>query len=157
MENGELGTRIGFKDIASLLPHRYPFLLVDKVLSCDLNSSTITAQKNVTINEPFFVGHFPGIPVMPGVLILEALAQTSGILIGLKLEKERKQGKLALFLGIEKARFRKPVVPGDTLILHSVFSLITGKGGRTKVKAVVGSKVVAEAECSFALVDKESM
>ncbi|MEG0037451.1 MAG: 3-hydroxyacyl-ACP dehydratase FabZ [Victivallaceae bacterium] len=147
---------IGFKEIIALLPHRYPFLLVDKVLSVDLESSAIVAQKNVTVNEPFFVGHFPEVPIMPGVLILEALAQASGILLGLKLG-ERRNKKLALFLGIEKARFRNVVVPGDSLILHSNFALITGKGGKTKVKAVVGSKVAAEAECSFALVDKDSM
>ncbi|EPP32338.1 fabA-like domain protein, partial [Chlamydia psittaci 84-8471/1] len=102
---------IKLRELLNLLPHRYPFLLVDKVLSYDLEKRSIVAQKNVTINEPFFVGHFPEAPIMPGVLILESLAQAAGVLLGLVLENDRNK-RLALFLGIQKAKFRQAVKPG---------------------------------------------
>ena len=107
-------TGFGIADIERLLPHRYPFLLVDRVLAWVPNES-ITAVKNVSINEPFFQGHFPGAPVMPGMLILEALAQTGGVLIAKSLQ-EPLGDRLFMFTGVEKARFRRPVVPGDQLI-----------------------------------------
>lgn len=106
-------------DIAQILrrlPHRYPFLLVDRVMDFEMGHS-LHALKNVTINEPFFPGHFPGIPVMPGVLIIESLAQAAGILAFLS-EDKYKDDALVYFAGIEKARFRKPVTPGDQLHLH---------------------------------------
>lgn len=147
---------IKLRELLNLLPHRYPFLLVDRVLSYDLEKKSIVAQKNVTINEPFFVGHFPEVPIMPGVLILESLAQAAGVLLGLVLENDR-QKRLALFLGIQKAKFRQAVRPGDILMLKAEFSLISSKGGKAMVQACVDSRVVAEGELSFALVDKESL
>lgn len=103
-------------EILKRLPHRYPFLLVDRVMGFEMGQS-LHALKNVTINEPFFPGHFPGTPVMPGVLIIEALAQAAGILAFLS-EDKYKDDALVYFAGIEKARFRKPVTPGDQLHLH---------------------------------------
>ncbi len=107
-------------DIGSILanvPHRYPFLLVDRVKDCTPGKE-IVAIKNVTINEPFFPGHFPGHPVMPGVLILEALAQAS-LLLGIASTEQDQENMLYYFVGIDKARFKRPVVPGDQLVLHS--------------------------------------
>ena len=147
---------LGIQDIQKLLPHRYPFLLVDRILSYDLSTRSIVAQKNVTINEPFFAGHFPGAPIMPGVLILEALAQAAGVLLGILLENERDQ-KIALFLGIQKAKFRHPVKPGDILTLKAEFSLISAKGGKAVAQTFVDSRVVAEGELSFVLVKKEAI
>ncbi|SPN73771.1 (3R)-hydroxymyristoyl-[acyl-carrier-protein] dehydratase,(3R)-hydroxymyristoyl-ACP dehydratase,beta-hydroxyacyl-(acyl-carrier-protein) dehydratase FabZ,FabA-like domain [Chlamydia serpentis] len=147
---------IKLRELLDLLPHRYPFLLVDKVLSYDIDKLSITAQKNVTINEPFFMGHFPNAPIMPGVLILEALAQAAGVLLGLVLENDKSK-RIALFLGIQKAKFRQAVRPGDVLTLHADFSLISSKGGKALAQARVDSQLVTEAELSFALVDKESI
>ncbi|AHK63740.1 3-hydroxyacyl-[acyl-carrier-protein] dehydratase FabZ [Chlamydia avium] len=147
---------IKLRELLNLLPHRYPFLLVDRVLSYDLEKRSIVAQKNVTINEPFFVGHFPEAPIMPGVLILESLAQAAGVLLGLILENDRHK-RLALFLGIQKAKFRQAVRPGDVLTLNAEFSLISSKGGKATAQACVDSRAVAEGELSFALVDKESL
>ena len=107
------------KQILERIPHRYPFLLVDRVLECEPGSH-ILAIKNVTINEPFFTGHFPGQPVMPGVLIVEALAQAA-LLLGFASAGEEDQGKICYFLGIDKARFKRPVVPGDQLELTANF------------------------------------
>jgi len=110
---------LDIQEIMALLPHRYPFLLIDKVLDYTPGES-LTALKNVTINEPIFTGHFPGMPIFPGVLILEALAQATGIL-GFKTATERAKNELYLFAAIDEARFRKPVVPGDTMILEVKF------------------------------------
>ncbi|WP_413229076.1 3-hydroxyacyl-ACP dehydratase FabZ [Arsukibacterium sp.] len=107
------------QEIMALLPHRYPFLLIDRVLDYTPGES-LTALKNVTINEPIFTGHFPGMPIFPGVLILEALAQATGIL-GFKTVTERAENELYLFAAIDEARFKKPVVPGDTMILDVKF------------------------------------
>lgn len=107
------------QEIMALLPHRYPFLLIDRVLDYTPGVS-LTALKNVTINEPIFTGHFPGMPIFPGVLILEALAQATGIL-GFKTVTERSENELYLFAAIDGARFKKPVVPGDTMILEVKF------------------------------------
>lgn len=147
---------LSVKEILDLLPHRYPFLLVDKVLMYDLEAKTIEAQKNVSFNESFFSGHFPGAPIMPGVLILEALAQAAGVLLGLALKND-KEKRVALFLGIQKAKFRQAVKPGDVLSLHAKFSLLSSKGGKALARAQVGQHVATEAELSFALVDKESI
>jgi beta-hydroxyacyl-ACP dehydratase FabZ len=143
---------IDAKTLQTILPHRYPFLLVDRVLELD-EGQRVVALKNVTINEPFFVGHFPGHPVMPGVLIIEMMAQAGGVML---LVTPEHRGKLAYLAGIEKARFRKPVMPGDTLIAEA--SLIKYRSGMGWVKAVakVGEKVVCEAELSFALVAPEA-
>lgn len=107
------------QDIMALLPHRYPFLLIDRVIDYTPGES-LTAIKNVTINEPIFTGHFPGRPIFPGVLILEAMAQATGIL-GFKTATERAENELYLFAAIDEARFKKPVVPGDTMVLEVKF------------------------------------
>ncbi|MCL4532794.1 MAG: 3-hydroxyacyl-ACP dehydratase FabZ [Deltaproteobacteria bacterium] len=113
LKDGEI---IGIGEILNLLPHRYPFLMIDKVVSLEKGKSII-AVKNTTINEPFFQGHFPGYPVMPGVLILEALAQAGGILAYKTEENDDLRNKLTYFMGIDKARFRKPILPGYSVYL----------------------------------------
>jgi len=137
-----------FLDIHAImrqLPHRYPFLLVDRVLECKLGRS-LTAVKNVTINEPFFPGHFPQRPVMPGVLILEALAQATGLLTFATLGHSPGQNTLYYFVGIDNARFKKPVEPGDQLVLK-VGHLWNKRGiWKYKARAEVEGQVVAEAE-----------
>jgi 3-hydroxyacyl-[acyl-carrier-protein] dehydratase len=141
------------KEIEKILPHRFPFLLVDRVISMDLKENEIVGLKNVTLTEPFFQGHFPGIPIMPGVLILEALAQTGGILV----HQKGHQRKIAVLLNITSAKFRRPVVPGDALYLHLKGLHISTNGGKMSAKAIVDKQVVAEAELSFALVDKDQL
>ncbi len=136
-------------DIQKILPHRYPFLLIDKVLELE-EGKHCKALKNVTVNDYFFRGHFPGRPVMPGVLIVEAMAQTAGILI---LCRKENAGKLAYFMGIDKVRFRKTVVPGDQLILSVEVIKIKSKTGIAKATAYVDNKEVAEAELMFSLVE----
>lgn len=131
--------------IQRALPHRYPFLLVDRVTEFSADGERCVAIKNVTINEPFFAGHFPGHPVMPGVLILEALAQTSAMHARLKLgdlEGER----IVYLVGIDRAKFRRPVVPGDQLILQSTLLRGGGRIWKFRGQAMVGDQVVAEAE-----------
>lgn len=141
------------KQIAKILPHRYPFLLVDRIIYMNLEENTIIGQKNVTVNEQFFQGHFPGVPIMPGVLILEALAQTGGILVHQKGYSE----KIAVLLNINNAKFRRPVVPGDVLTLHATGLHLSNKGGRVVAKATVNEQLAVEAEIGFALVDKEQL
>ncbi len=141
------------KKIREILPHRYPFLLVDKIVEIDLDKPSILGQKNMTINEAFFQGHFPDVPIMPGVLILEALAQTGGILIHQKGFTD----KIALFLSVYNAKFRNPVKPGDILMLYAEGILFSSKGGRVKTRATVGSKVAVEAELGYALVNREQI
>jgi beta-hydroxyacyl-ACP dehydratase FabZ len=133
------------------LPHRYPFLLVDKVIEIQSGVS-ITGIKNVTFNEQFFQGHFPSTPIMPGVLIIEALAQVSGLLFSQKLEHT---GKLAVLLSMDKVKIRKSVVPGDQLILISEALKVRGRSARCKCHAKVGEDTVAEALLTFMLVDDD--
>jgi 3-hydroxyacyl-[acyl-carrier-protein] dehydratase len=130
--------------IMEFLPHRYPFILVDRILEI-VPDERIVGLKNVTMNEPFFQGHFPGIPVMPGVLIIEAMAQTGGVLVYASLPEEQRKG-LMYFMGIDKARFRKPVVPGDQLIFDIVWMKRRANVSKMSGKATVEGKVVAEAE-----------
>jgi 3-hydroxyacyl-[acyl-carrier-protein] dehydratase len=137
------------KEIVNILPHRYPFLLVDRILELDLEKGVIVGQKNLTVNEAFFQGHFPEAPLMPGVLILEALAQTGGILVHLRDNR----GKVAILLGVNNAKFRRPVKPGDVLILKASVLHVSLKGGRVAAEAIVDGNTVAEAELSFALVE----
>jgi 3-hydroxyacyl-[acyl-carrier-protein] dehydratase len=144
---------IDIKRIRDILPHGYPFLLVDKVIHIDMKESEIIAQKNVTINEEFFLGHFPDAPIMPGVLILEALAQAGGILVYQKGNTQR----IALLLNVANAKFRKPVTPGDVIFLHAKAVHVTQKAGKIKAKAIVDDQVVVEAEMSFALIDKSKI
>lgn len=141
------------KEIIKILPHRYPFLLVDKIVDLDLEKDVIIGQKNVTINESFFQGHFPDAPLMPGVLILEALAQTGGVLVHLKADKQ----KIAVLLTVNNAKFRNPVRPGDILMLRCEGILFSSKGGRVQATATVQDKVAVEAEIGFALVDKSQI
>ncbi|MBN1897390.1 MAG: 3-hydroxyacyl-ACP dehydratase FabZ [Spirochaetes bacterium] len=134
---------IDIQKIMSLLPHRYPFLLVDKVLEIEPDKRII-AIKNVTFNEPFFQGHFPGQPVMPGVLILEAMAQAGGILSLTTMDDKEKDGAI-FFMGIDKAKFRSPVLPGDQLKLEVTLLRPGSKIAQYEGKAFVNDKLVAEA------------
>ena len=131
-------------DIMKFLPHRYPFILVDRILELE-PGKRVKALKNVTINEPFFQGHFPQSPIMPGVLIMEAMAQAGGVLVIESLPPE-KHGSLVYFMGIDKARFRQPVVPGDQLILEIEMIKSRGKAAKLAGVATVDGKRVAEAE-----------
>jgi beta-hydroxyacyl-ACP dehydratase FabZ len=143
----------GINDIMKFLPHRYPFLLVDRILELE-PEQRIVGLKNVTINEQFFQGHFPGAPVMPGVLIIESMAQVAGVLIYRDLpDKER---KLIYFTGIENAKFRRPVVPGDQL--HVEMRLLNRRNnfGKMHGRATVENKLVAEATVLFAIVENPS-
>lgn len=148
MDQNEM--KMGTKEITKILPHRYPFLLVDKILSCDIESGVIIGQKNATINEAFFQGHFPGAPIMPGVLILESLAQVGAVLVHHKFGGDR----IAVLLNVNNAKFRNPVKPGDVMILKCEGTHFSSKGGRVKAVATVDEKLVAEAEISFAFIDK---
>ena len=132
------------KEIMDVLPHRYPFLLVDRVLEME-EDKRIVSIKNVSINEPFFQGHFPGSPIMPGVLLIEAMAQTWGILV-LSSEKAKERSKNVLFLGIDKARFRKPVYPGDQVRFELEALNVKRAIWKFKGKAFVEETLVAEAE-----------
>ena len=138
--------------IMNFLPHRYPFLLVDRILEIVPNDR-IVAVKNVTINEPFFQGHFPGAPIMPGVLIVEAMAQTGGALFSASLPEER-QGAILYFMGMDSVRFRKPVVPGDQLIIEMQVLKMRSKVVKMAGIATVDKKRVAEAELMAAYGDK---
>jgi 3-hydroxyacyl-[acyl-carrier-protein] dehydratase len=141
--------------IMRLLPHRPPFLLVDRVVSWTTNSR-LTALKAVTMNEPFFVGHFPGHPVMPGVLILEALAQACALLACLSMPPEEVQGKVTYLMGIDGARFRKPVVPGDRVELKVVVTKHKGPVWKMTGQALVDGQVTSEAEFMAMIADKDA-
>lgn len=142
-------TPIDTRDLMRILPHRYPFLLVDRILEVE-PGKRIVARKNVTANEPHFPGHFPGNPVMPGVLQLEMLAQAGGAIF---LIMDENKGRLALLTGIEKARFRRPVVPGDVIEMEVEVFQTRGDIGWVKGVAKVDGKTVCEAQISFAFVD----
>ena len=144
-------TVFDIKSIMQNLPHRYPFLLVDRVVSFVKNES-ITAIKNVTINEPFFQGHFPDTPIMPGVLIVEAMGQTGGVLVTQSLPPENR-GKLIYFMGFDNVRFRKPVVPGDQLFLELKMLKLRSKVVKMAGVAKVDGKTVAEAQLMAAYGD----
>jgi beta-hydroxyacyl-ACP dehydratase FabZ len=130
--------------IMDFLPHRYPFILVDRILDL-VPGEKITALKNVTINEPFFQGHFPSFPIMPGVLIVEAMAQAAGVL-ALESMPAEKRGAPVFFMGLDKVKFRKPVVPGDQLVLEVQIIKFRSKVVKASGKALVQDNVVAEAE-----------
>lgn len=137
-------------EIMERIPHRYPFLLVDKILEI-VPGKRAVGIKNVTINEPFFQGHFPGVPVMPGVLIVEALAQV-GAVVALSLDENK--GKLAYFTGIDGVRFRRQVKPGDQLRLEAEIVKMRRTMGKGEIKALVEGVVAVEGKVMFALVDR---
>ena len=141
---------LDIRKILDTLPHRYPFILVDKVTSLVPNQ-TITAIKNVTINEEFFVGHFPNYPVMPGVLIIEALAQTAGILSFKSMNETADDNTLYFFVGIDNCRFKKPVVPGDVLNLNVSIEKVRGGVWKYNAMATVEDNTCAQADLMCAL------
>ena len=139
-------------EIMKLLPHRYPMLLVDRILEIDPDGQRIVGLKNVSANEQFFQGHFPGAPVMPGVLIVEAMAQCAAVLFLQNLPDREK--KLFLFGGVDKARFRRPVVPGDQLIMECVTLQRRSNTAKMKGTAKVNDQIVAEAEMLSVMTDR---
>jgi UDP-3-O-[3-hydroxymyristoyl] N-acetylglucosamine deacetylase/3-hydroxyacyl-[acyl-carrier-protein] dehydratase len=143
------GEELDTDRVMKILPHRYPFLMVDKIIKID--GSKIVGIKNVTINEPIFQGHFPGRPIMPGVLQLEAIAQVAGVLM---LRQAENFGKLAYFMSAESVRWRKPVRPGDTLVIEVELTKARGKIGKAKGICLVNGETVSEAEVTFMLVDR---
>jgi len=142
---------LDINQIQAILPHRYPFLLIDRVVEIT-RKQRIVAVKNVSVNEPFFAGHFPGYPIVPGVLIIEAIAQAGGAL--LLTEVGDRDGKLMFFTGIERARFRKPVVPGDQLRIEVEVLAWRTTAVRMGGKAYVGDKLACEAVVTCVLVDR---
>ena len=144
---------IDINRIMEMIPHRYPILLVDRLIDYVAGESAI-GLKNVTINEPHFMGHFPGMPVMPGVLIIEAMAQTSAILVVQTLGKEA-EGKAVFFMTIDDAKFRKPVVPGDSLHIHVEKIKQRGQIWKFKCVAKVGETICAEAIIAAMLTDQD--
>lgn len=135
------------QEIKGTIPHRYPFLLVDKVIDME-EGKRVTGLKNVTINEPFFQGHFPDYPVMPGVLILEALAQVGAIAV---LGIEGNKGKIGFLAGVDKCRFKRQVKPGDQLKLEVEITRMKGPIGKGKASATVDGEIACEAEIMFAI------
>ena len=140
---------LDINEVLKILPHRYPFLMVDRVV--DFEENKCTAIKNVTINEPYFVGHFPEHPIMPGVLQLEAMAQVSSILM---LRKPENAGKIGYFMSADNVKWRRPVMPGDTLFIETDIIKIRGSIGQTRCRCLVNGEVVSEGELKFALMDR---
>ena len=136
-------------EIQKILPHRYPFLLVDKITEMEEGKRAV-GIKNVTVNEPFFQGHFPGNPIMPGVLIVESLAQVGAVML---LSMPENKGKLGVFTGISSMKFRRQVVPGDTLVLEAELIMYRHGMGKANVKATVEGQVAAMGEISFAVIE----
>ncbi len=146
--NGE--SVLDINEVLKILPHRYPFLMVDRIVDC-LGDSKCTGMKNITINEPYFVGHFPGHPIMPGVLQLEAMAQVSSVLM---LRKPENAGKIGYFMSADSVKWRRPVFPGDTLFIETEILKMRGSIGQTRCRCLVNGEVVSEAELKFALMDR---
>ena len=149
--NDLMETLLDITQIQAILPHRYPFLLVDRIIEYE-PGKRVVGIKNVTLNEPFFQGHFPGAPVMPGVLIVESMAQTAGVMMLANLP-DRDQ-KLVFFTGIDGAKFRRPVVPGDQLRLELTVLRLRPRYIKLRGEAYVGGHLVAEAQISSSLVDR---
>jgi UDP-3-O-[3-hydroxymyristoyl] N-acetylglucosamine deacetylase/3-hydroxyacyl-[acyl-carrier-protein] dehydratase len=145
------GGSLDIMQVMKILPHRYPFLMVDKVTRIEGNK--ITAVKNVSMNEPYFLGHFPNHPIMPGVLQLEAIAQVAGILM---LRQAENFGRLAYFMAAESVKWRRPVRPGDSLVIDVELTKSRGKIGKAKGTCLVNNEPVSEAEVTFMLIDKEA-
>lgn len=151
VENVPVGERaLDINDVMKILPHRYPFLMVDRVLRFEGDAKAV-GLKTVTINEPFFQGHFPGHPIMPGVLQIEAMAQVASILL---LRNTENAGKLGYFMSVDKAKFRKPVMPGDALMIQVELTKSRGKIGKAAGQCLVNGEVVSEAELMFAIMDR---
>lgn len=142
---------LNINQIKEIIPHRYPFLLVDKIEEMEPGKKAV-GIKNVTVNEPFFQGHFPGYPVMPGVLIIEAMAQVGAVSV---LSMPDFAGKMAFFAGIDKAKFRRQVVPGDTLYIEVEMLKLRGTIGKVRAVARVGEDLAAEAELMFAIAENK--
>jgi 3-hydroxyacyl-[acyl-carrier-protein] dehydratase len=138
---------LDINEILQVIPHRYPFVLIDRIMELEKGKRAV-GLKNVTINEPFFPGHFPGRPVMPGVLILEAMAQVGAVAL---LSLPEHAGKVALFAGVDGVRFRRPVVPGDQLRLEVEILKLKSSIGKGQARAYVGDSLVAEGELIFAI------
>jgi UDP-3-O-[3-hydroxymyristoyl] N-acetylglucosamine deacetylase / 3-hydroxyacyl-[acyl-carrier-protein] dehydratase len=141
---------LDINEVMKILPHRYPMLMVDRIVDC-LGDSKCIAIKNVSINEPFFAGHFPGHPIMPGVLQLEAMAQVSSVLM---LRKPENSGKIGYFMSADNVKWRRPVCPGDTLFIETEIIKMRGSIGQTRCRCLVNGEVVSEAELKFALMDR---
>lgn len=140
----------GITEIMRLLPHRYPFLLVDRIIELEADRR-IVGLKNVTVNEPYFQGHFPGMPVMPGVLIIECMAQVAGVMI--YRDMPDRHNKLIYFTGVDRARFRRPVIPGDQLRVEMKMLNRRNNFGKMEGRATVDGKLAAEAVVTFAIVE----
>ena len=140
------------QEILDFLPHRYPFLLIDRVVEFE-PKKRLVAIKNVTMNEPFFQGHFPGLPIMPGVLVIEAMAQAGGMIM--MADMPDRHTKLVVFTGIERAKFRKPVTPGDQLRIEVEVLAFRSRAGRIAGRATVDGKVACEATLTCAVVTRE--
>ena len=141
---------LDINEVMRILPHRYPFLLVDRIVDF-LSESKCTGVKNITINEPFFQGHFPNHPIMPGVLQLEAMAQVSSVLM---LRKPENTGKIGYFMSANNVKWRRPVLPGDTLFIETELLKMRGSIGQTRCRCLVNGELVSEAELKFALLDR---
>ena len=144
---------IGIQEIMDTLPHRYPFLLIDRIIELEMGKRVV-GIKNVTMNEPFFQGHFPGHPIMPGVLLLEAMAQTGGMLALKSVPPDQVRNKVIYFMSIDKAKFRKPVIPGDQLRFELDVIKQRSNIMSLKAQALVDGAVVAEAEMMAMVVDR---
>jgi 3-hydroxyacyl-[acyl-carrier-protein] dehydratase len=141
---------LSIEQIQALLPHRYPFLLVDRIIE-NVPGGKAVGIKNVTVNEPFFQGHFPGRPIMPGVLIVEAMAQVGGVVL---LQMADLKDKLSLFAGIDKVRFRRPVTPGDQLVMTvELLTIKQRRFGKMQARAEVDGQLTCEGELMFSLID----
>jgi len=133
-------------EILGILPHRYPFMLVDRIVDMNVEEQSILGYKNLTFNEPFFQGHFPGEPIMPGVMQLEAMAQVAGILLN---KVSQKEGQIAYFMSIDKAKFRRKVVPGDTLRMEIKVTRMRSRMATVEGKAYVDGELASQAELMF--------
>src|SRR5215469_1248705 len=147
-----IDAQIRIQEILGLLPHRYPFLLIDRIIEFE-PTKRLVAIKNVTINEPFFQGHFPGYPIMPGVLVVEAMAQAGGIIMMHELPDRHE--KLVVFTGIERAKFRRPVTPGDQLRIEVDVLSFRSRAGKIQGRATVDGKLACEATLTCAVVTRE--